>query len=132
MNPVSRTLESLSIRYEPRLVSGYTAGTQGKIAAINQYKPQVIVDLHEMGGDQSYYFAPAAEPFNPHMTADQIDNMNQIGRNNGKHFDDFGFDYFTREIFDAFYPGYGDSWPTFYGASVTYEVGSARGQQFTV
>ncbi len=106
--------------------------TQGKIAAINYYKPQVIVDLHEMSGDQSYYFAPAAEPFNPHMTADQIDNMNRIGRNNGKHFDNFGFDYFTREIFDAFYPGYGDSWPTFYGASAsTYEAGSARGQQFT-
>lgn len=105
--------------------------TQGKIAAINHYKPHVIVDLHEMGGDQSYYFAPAAEPFNPHMTKDQIDNMNRIGRNNGKHFDAFGFDYFTREIFDAFYPGYGDSWPTFYGASAsTYEVGSARGQQF--
>ena len=105
--------------------------TQGKIAAINKFKPQVIVDVHEMGGDQSYYFAPAAQPFNPHMTDTQIANMDAIGHNHAKHFDTFGFDYFTREIFDAFYPGYGDSWPVFYGASAsTYEVGSARGHLF--
>ena len=105
--------------------------TQGRIASINQYLPQVIVDVHEMHGDQSYYFAPAAQPFNPHMTADQVANMNAIGKNHAKHFDKFGFDYFTREIFDAFYPGYGDSWPTFYGASAsTYEVGSSRGHHF--
>ncbi|MDM7860743.1 M14 family metallopeptidase [Alteromonas sp. ASW11-36] len=105
--------------------------TQGRVAALNKFKPLVAVDIHEMGGDMTYYFAPAAEPFNPHMTAQQIANMNAIGRNHGKHFDEFGFDYFTREIFDAFYPGYGDSWPTFYGASAsTYEVGSARGHHF--
>ena len=84
-----------------------------------------------MGGDASYFFAPSAQPFNPYMTQNQIDNIGLIGRNNGKHFDRLGFDYFTREVFDAFYPGYGDSWPTFYGASAsTYEVGSARGQAF--
>jgi len=105
--------------------------SKGRIAAINKFKPQVIVDVHEMGGDQTYYFAPAAKPFNPHMTKTQIANMDEIGRNHAKHFDKFGFDYFTREIFDAFYPGYGDSWPTFYGASAsTYEVGSARGHLF--
>lgn len=105
--------------------------TQGRIASLNKFKPLVVIDLHEMGGDQSYYFAPAAEPFNPFMTKTQIENMNTIGRNHARHFDRFGFDYFTREIFDAFYPGYGDSWPTFYGASAsTYEVGSARGEVY--
>ncbi len=103
--------------------------TAGRVKILNQYKPLVVIDLHEMGGDQSYYFAPAAQPFNPHMTKTQIENMNSIGRNHAKHFDRMGFDYFTREIFDAFYPGYGDSWPTFYGASAsTYEVSSSRGE----
>ncbi|WP_026376663.1 M14 family zinc carboxypeptidase [Aestuariibacter salexigens] len=105
--------------------------TKGKIAALNHFKPQVVVDLHEMSSDRSYYFAPAARPFNPHMTDTQIANMNAIGRNNGAHFDRFGFDFFTREVYDAFYPGYGDSWPAFYGASAsTYEVGSTRGEKF--
>lgn len=105
--------------------------TAGRIKAMNHYRPLVVIDLHEMGGDSSYYFSPAAQPFNPHMTQTQIDNMTAIGKNNGKHFDRYGFDYFTREVFDAFYPGYGDSWPTFYGASAsTYEVSSSRGEVF--
>jgi hypothetical protein len=105
--------------------------TAGKVKILNHYRPLVVVDLHEMGGDASYFFAPSAQPFNPYMTQDQIDNIGLIGRNHGKHFDHFGFDYFTREVYDAFYPGYGDSWPTFYGASAsTYEVGSARGLAF--
>ncbi len=105
--------------------------TQGRIFDMKRYLPLVVIDLHEMGGDMSYYFAPAAQPLNPLMTANQINNMTLIGKNNAKHFDAMGYDYFTREIFDAFYPGYGDSWPTFYGASAsTYEVGSARGEVF--
>ena len=105
--------------------------TAGRIKILNHYRPLVVIDLHEMGGDSSYFFAPSAQPFNPNMSQNQIDNIGLIGRNHGKHFDRFGFDYFTREVYDAFYPGYGDSWPTFYGASAsTYEVGSARGQVF--
>lgn len=105
--------------------------TAGRIRAMNHYRPLVVIDLHEMGGDSSYYFSPAAQPFNPHMTKNQIDNMTTIGKNHGKHFDRYGFDYFTREVFDAFYPGYGDSWPIFYGASAsTYEVSSSRGEVF--
>lgn len=105
--------------------------TRGRVKEMNHYRPLVVIDLHEMGGDQSYYFAPAAKPINPHMTDEQVENMALIGKNIGAHFDNNGFDYFTREIFDAFYPGYGDSWPTFYGASAsTYEVSSSRGEIF--
>ena len=105
--------------------------TAGRIRAMNHYRPLVVIDLHEMGGDSSYYFSPAAQPFNPHMTKTQIENMTAIGKNHSKHFDRLGFDYFTREVFDAFYPGYGDSWPVFYGASAsTYEVSSSRGELF--
>lgn len=105
--------------------------TKGRIKALNRFHPLVVIDLHEMGGDSSYYFAPPAQPLNPNMTKTQVGIIEQVGINNAKHFDQFGFDYFTREVFDAFYPGYGDSWPVFYGAAAsTYEVGSARGEIF--
>ena len=105
--------------------------TAGRVKALNHYRPLVVIDLHEMGGDASYFFAPSAQPFNPYMSQNQIDNIGLIGRNHAKHFDRMGFDYYTREVFDAFYPGYGDTWPTFYGASAsTYEVGSSRGMVF--
>ncbi len=105
--------------------------TKGRIKALSKFLPLVVVDLHEMSGDSSYFFAPNAEPINPNITQTQINNMVDIGKNNGKHFDAFGFDYFTRDTYDSFYPGYGDNWPIYYGASAaTYEVSSARGEKF--
>lgn len=105
--------------------------TRGRIAAIQQAYPLIFVDSHEMGGDLPYYFSPEAHPYSPHITGPQRETLEWIGRNNAKWFDSFGYDYFTREIFDAFYPGYGASWPLYQGAiSMTYEMGSARGHNF--
>ena len=102
--------------------------TRGRIAAMLEWVPLVTVDLHEMGSDATYYFAPAADPYNPHMAKDQVANMNLFGKNNAKWFDKFGFDYFTRDQYDGFYPGYGDSWPAFFGSiGMTYEQASVRG-----
>lgn len=102
--------------------------TRGRVAAILDWRPVVVVDAHEMGGDSSYFFAPSAEPFNPNIVDSQREAQNLIGRNHGQWFDRLGYDYYTREVFDAFYPGYGDMWPTLQGAiAMTYEQASARG-----
>ncbi|MDV6316312.1 M14 family zinc carboxypeptidase [Idiomarina sp. HP20-50] len=103
----------------------------GQIDALLKYYPLVFVDLHEMGGDSTYYFTPEARPYNPLITEAQRETLNWIGKNNGQWFDKKGFDYFTREIFDAFYPGYGASWPLYHGSvAMTYEMASARGHRF--
>lgn len=100
----------------------------GRVRIVQEWRPVVLVDGHEMGGDSTYFFAPSAEPFNPHIGASQRAAQSVIGRNHARWFDRFGYLYFTREIFDAFYPGYGDMWPTLQGAiSMTYEQASARG-----
>lgn len=105
--------------------------TRGRIAAVQQAFPLIFVDSHEMGGDQPYYFSPEAHPYNPHITGPQREVLEWVGRNNAGWFDDFGYDYFTGEIFDAFYPGYGASWPLYHGSiAMTYEAGSARGHGF--
>ncbi len=102
--------------------------TQGHVRALREWLPLVFVDLHEMGSDSTYYFAPEAIPYNPHLAADQRRSLERVGRNNAKRVDRFGFDYFTREVYDAFYPGYGASWPSYYGSvAMTYEMASARG-----
>ena len=102
--------------------------TKGRIHAMLEWHPQLVVDLHEMGTDATYYFAPPANPFNPNMTKFQKDYQNDIGKGNARWFDEFGFSYFTRDTYDAFYPGYGDSWPVYLGAiAMTYENGSTRG-----
>ncbi len=102
--------------------------TRGRVAAIRQWYPLAFVDAHEMGSDSTYFFAPEAVPYNPHLAQDQRDNLTLFGRNNAKWFDRYGFEYFTREVFDAFYPGYGASWPSYYGGiAMTYEQASPRG-----
>lgn len=104
---------------------------QGRVHALQQMYPLIFVDSHEMGGDMGYYFSPEAEPYNPHIAEQQRETLNWIGQNNARWFDELGYEYFTREIFDAFYPGYGASWPLYYGSiAMTYEMASARGHQF--
>jgi hypothetical protein len=44
--------------------------TRGRTALYLEWYPQVVVDLHEMGGNSTYYFAPPADPLNPHITKD--------------------------------------------------------------
>jgi len=102
--------------------------TRGRIKILLEWYPQVMADLHEMGGNSTYYFAPGADPFNPHITAGQKASIEIYGKANAKWFDEFGFDYFTREVFDEFYPGYGASWPLYQGSlGMTYEQASTRG-----
>ena len=101
---------------------------RGQVKALLEWFPLVYADLHEMGTDSTYYFAPEAEPYNPHITKEQREGIHIFGKNNARWFDRFGFDYFTREVYDGFYPGYGDSWPAYHGAvSMTYEQASVRG-----
>ena len=102
--------------------------TRGRVRALQEWFPAIFVDLHEMGGNSTYYFSPEARPYSPHITSRQRANLELYGRNNAKWFDRFGFDYFTREVYDAFYPGYGGSWPLYHGSiATTYEQASARG-----
>ena len=100
----------------------------GRIKLFLEFFPQVTVDLHEMGGDSTYYFPPAAAPKNPFRTATQTAWLEKFGRNNAAKFDERGFAYFMREVFDSFYPGYGASWPMAQGSiAKTFEQASSRG-----
>jgi hypothetical protein len=101
--------------------------TRGRILIARDYWPHVTVDLHEQGGDNNYYFAPPADPLNPHITTSQVAAFELFGRANGARFDARGWPYFIREVYDSFYPGYGESWPIFQGSiGMTYEQASAR------
>ncbi|MFI5128859.1 MAG: M14 family metallopeptidase [Chitinophagales bacterium] len=98
--------------------------SQQRIKQYNQWLPQVHVDYHEQGINQPYYFAPAAQPYHEVITQWQRDFQGTIGRNHAKYFDKNGWLYFTREIFDLFYPSYGDTYPVYNGAiGMTYEQG---------
>ena len=100
--------------------------SQQRIKVFNQWLPHVHVDFHEQGVNNPYYFAPAAEPFHEVVTDFQRDFQVTIGKNHAKYFDDNGWFYFTKEVFDLLYPSYGDTYPTYNGGiGMTYEQGGS-------
>ncbi|MBN4056163.1 zinc carboxypeptidase [Rhodothermus sp. AH-315-K08] len=95
-----------------------------RLKLFNAWLPQVVVDFHEQGVNSPYYFAPAAEPYHDAISDWQRVFQDSIGTNHARYFDAKGWLYFTREVFDLFYPGYGDTYPVFNGAiGMTYEQG---------
>lgn len=96
--------------------------SQQRIQQYLKWMPQVHVDFHEQGYNSPYYFAPASKPYHNAITGWQEEFQTLIGKNNARYFDAEGWTYFTREVFDLFYPSYGDTWPIFNGAiGMTFE-----------
>ncbi|MGH7475537.1 MAG: M14 family zinc carboxypeptidase [Longimicrobiales bacterium] len=96
--------------------------TRVRIASWDRWSPQIHVDFHEMSANSTYFFFPAAEPINPIYPEHMLDWGRIIGRANAEAFNARGWEYFTGDTYDFFYPGYGDSWPAFMGTiGMTYE-----------
>ncbi|HSU29239.1 MAG TPA: M14 metallopeptidase family protein, partial [Chitinophagaceae bacterium] len=98
--------------------------SQQRIKVYSQWLPHVHVDYHEQGVNNPYYFAPAVQPFHEVITPWQREFQVTIGKNNAKYFDANSWLFFTKEVFDLFYPSYGDTYPTYNGSiGMTYEQG---------
>ncbi len=99
-----------------------------KVRAYLHWMPQIYVDAHEMGRNSTYFFVPPRDPVNPFMLPKQHQWLAQLGQQQASWFDRYGFAYTTREMFDAFYPGYGSEWPTLQGGlGVLWEQAGTRG-----
>lgn len=96
--------------------------TRQRVDIYQEWMPHIHVDFHEQYHTDPYYFAPAAEPFHRAITDWQREFQTAAGLNHATYFNEKGWLYFTREVFDLFYPGYGDTWPLFNGSvGMTYE-----------
>lgn len=97
-----------------------------RMAFYHEWMPQVHADFHEMGYHSPYFFPPAAAPLHECITNWQQDFSVHVGKNHAKYFDENGWAYYTKEIFDLLYPSYGDTYPIFNGAiGFTYEQGGS-------
>ena len=103
--------------------------TKARVAEYRRWNPQVFVDFHEMGSNSTYFFPPDAKPINANLPKDVEKWLDVFGRANAAAFTAKGWPFFVGEVFDLFYPGYGDSWPALHGAiGMTYEMaGGPRG-----
>ncbi|MDX6484484.1 MAG: hypothetical protein QOE95_2255, partial [Gaiellaceae bacterium] len=96
--------------------------TRNMQRAFLEWNPQVAVDHH--GQPSQFFFPPAAMPVNPNLPPEQTERwLTAFGRANAAQFDQRNWDFYVRDIFDLFYPGYWDSWPALQGATgMTYET----------
>jgi hypothetical protein len=102
--------------------------TRGRMSTFTTWFPHVAADLHEMGPNTTYFFAPPMPPVNENVHALIWKGWDRFSAGNVEAFDAAGLGYFTREGFDEFFPGYGPSWPIMSGAiGMTYEQASSRG-----
>ncbi len=102
--------------------------TRARAGGLLRWWPHVAVDLHEMGSNATYFFAPPMEPVNKNVPANILRWWDVFAAANAEAFDRRGWSYFRREGYDEFYPGYGVSWPILNGAvGMTYEQASSAG-----
>lgn len=104
------------------LVAVSQVETRNMQRAFLEWNPQVAVDHH--GQPSQFFFPPAALPVNPNLPPAQTERwLSTFGRANAAQFDQRNWDFYVRDIFDLFYPGYWDSWPALSGATgMTYET----------
>lgn len=96
--------------------------TRNMQSAYFDWNPQLVVDHH--GQPSQFFFPPVALPINPNLPQPVTNKwMDVFGRANAAAFDRNKWDYYNRDIFDLYYPGYWDSMPSLSGAvGMTYET----------
>ena len=105
--------------------------SRGKLDWYHLWYPNVVTDFHEMGTNSSHFFEPmktngSRDPVMP------IENYTTLNDTFARYFveglDAIGSLYFTKEVFDGTYPGYGSSYPDLQGGlGLLFEQASSRG-----
>ncbi len=90
--------------------------SRGHTAEYLYWMPHIHTDYHEMGYNTNYFTVPGTTPRNKFLPDMYEPLADTIGQANARAFDQHKINYFTREAFDFFYPGYGSSYPSVLGA----------------
>jgi hypothetical protein len=102
------------------------AETQQEFSLFLKWNPQVYVDQH--GQVDTYFFPPEPLSINANVDRERNEKWTEtIGKDIGKAFDSVGFQYYVRDVFDLYYPGYLDSSTTLSGAiGMTHETDGGK------
>jgi len=107
---------------------GANPETRGRWREIQAFHPQLMVDAHEMGSQDTYLFYPQSEPHNPNLPPALARWHKVFAADQAKAFDARAWSYYTREWADAWAPFYSDAWGSLNGAvGILYEQAGTRG-----
>ena len=105
--------------------------SQARLNFYHKWYPNVVTDFHEMGTNSTYFFEPTKQygsenPIIPRSNYDQLNYLLQPYF--AKAMNEIGSLYFTKEVFDNSYPGYGSTYPDIQGGlGLVFEQASSRG-----
>ena len=103
--------------------------SRGRAAILREWRPQLVVDSHEMGYESTYLFNPPRDPFNPNLPRGIYGWWERFASDQARAFDRQGWSYYTREWAEELYPGYGSSLAMYQGAvGILYEQSGTDGQ----
>jgi len=97
----------------------------------HRWRPNVVTDYHEMGTNNTYFFEPT-EPVNSwnQLVPERVyrEFTDYFAENWSDALNDIRTPYFTKEVYDNSYPGYGSTYPNMQGGiGFVFEQASARG-----
>lgn len=99
------------------------------LAKWHEWRPQVTADMHEMGGNSTYYFHPGVPTRKYPLVPDRArELLVEIAGYHRAFMDGEGKLYFSEEGFDNFYVGKGSTYPQVNGSvGILFEAGAQLG-----
>lgn len=105
--------------------------SRARIDFHHSWRPHLVTDYHEMGANSTYFFEPSKpySSWNPLLPEELYTEITvSFAEYWAEALDEIGSLYFTKEVFDNSYPGYGSTYPNFLGGlGLVFEQASARG-----
>lgn len=97
----------------------------------HEWYPNVVTDFHEMGTSSTYFFEPKqlSASLNPVTPIENSTTLNDaFAKEYVADLNEIGALYFTKEKYDATYPGYGSTYGDLQGSlSLLFEQAGSRG-----
>jgi hypothetical protein len=103
-------------------ILGVHPETRGRVRAIGEWNPVLLVDAHGMGSQDTHLFSPPREPINPNIPDSRHHWSALFAREQARAFDRHQLIYYTGEWHEEWYPGYTDGYASYRGAiGILYE-----------
>jgi len=102
--------------------------TASRMQAILNWRPQLLIDSHEMGSMDTYLFSPPREPLHPLINDNHKKWWKIFSLDQADAFNRQSWRYYTKDWSENWYPGYADAWVLFNSTvGILYEQAGVDG-----
>ena len=100
----------------------------GRVKLFHHWRPQFLLDVHEMGRNSTFFFQPGIKSrTNPNTPKEGVELTYKIAPFFAKRLDDIQSMYYSEQSYDDFYYGKGSTYGDIHGSvGILFEQGSSR------